>query len=87
MTKKTKPGKRKKPSARKKSTQTKVYQSRNDIRPIDKEPSDILDDLEELAVVVDSIIEASVLEIEDLVIDAASMIESIKDSVEVLDVA
>ena len=81
--KKTKPGKRKKP-VRTKIPKTKVYQSWDEINA-DKGPSGIIADLEELAVVIDSILEASVLEIEDLVIDASSMVEFLKDSVEALD--
>ena len=85
MVQKKKTCRKKKLSALKKKTPTKVYQNWSAIRPEDKDPEDILADLEELAVVVDSILEASITEIEDLVIDANSMIESIKDSVEALD--
>ena len=49
-----------------------------------KDSEDIIDALDELTTVVDAILEASVLEIEDLVIDVISMILAIKDGVEAL---
>jgi hypothetical protein len=83
MVKKTKPGKRKKP-VRTKIPKVKVYQGWDAIHA-DRGPDEIIANLEELAMVVESILEASISDIEDLVIDADSMIESIKDSVEALD--
>ena len=80
MAKKTKPGRRKK-VVRKKQLPTRYVGFDN----IPTDTGDILADLEELAVVVESIFEARVSEIEDIDIDAATMIALLKDSVEELD--